>query len=102
MDMKRLRRTKTGRSPGEQSGAGQGTLPAFGIVAAVMGVVHALGSADRPAAELGALIACDGGDFPRHFIGLPDLFPISDCLRQKSAETNKMITVRQSRSAFLI
>ncbi len=29
------------------------SLPAFGIVAAVMGVVHALGSADRPAAELG-------------------------------------------------
>ena len=33
------------------------SLPAFGIVAAVMGVVHALASADRPAAELGALIA---------------------------------------------
>ncbi|WP_268597698.1 MotA/TolQ/ExbB proton channel family protein, partial [Escherichia coli] len=32
-------------------------LPGFGIVAAVMGVVHALASADRPAAELGALIA---------------------------------------------
>jgi len=32
-------------------------LPAFGIVAAVMGVVHALGSADLPPAELGALIA---------------------------------------------
>ena len=28
------------------------SLPAFGIVAAVMGVVHALASADRPAAEL--------------------------------------------------
>ena len=33
------------------SAAGDG-LPAFGIVAAVMGVVHALASADRPAAEL--------------------------------------------------
>ena len=32
-------------------------LPAFGIVAAVMGVVHALASADLPPAELGALIA---------------------------------------------
>ena len=31
-------------------------FPAFGIVAAVMGVVNALGSADRPAAELGMLI----------------------------------------------
>ncbi|WP_136064768.1 flagellar motor stator protein MotA [Modicisalibacter radicis] len=32
-------------------------LPAFGIVAAVMGVVHALGSADQGAAEMGILIA---------------------------------------------
>ncbi|MBZ9538279.1 MULTISPECIES: flagellar motor stator protein MotA [Modicisalibacter] len=32
-------------------------LPAFGIVAAVMGVVHALGSADQGAAEMGVLIA---------------------------------------------
>jgi len=32
-------------------------MPAFGIVAAVMGVVHALGSADLPPAELGLLIA---------------------------------------------
>lgn len=32
-------------------------LPAFGIVAAVMGVVHALGSADQGADEMGILIA---------------------------------------------
>ena len=32
-------------------------LPAFGIVAAVMGVVHALGSADQGAAVMGVLIA---------------------------------------------
>lgn len=32
-------------------------LPALGIVAAVLGVVHALASADLPPAELGALIA---------------------------------------------
>ncbi|MBZ9556955.1 MULTISPECIES: flagellar motor stator protein MotA [Modicisalibacter] len=32
-------------------------LPAFGIVAAVMGVVHALGSADQGAGEMGILIA---------------------------------------------
>lgn len=29
------------------------SMPAFGIVAAVLGVVNALGSADRPAGELG-------------------------------------------------
>jgi len=32
-------------------------LPAFGIVAAVMGVVHALGAADQGGAEMGMLIA---------------------------------------------
>jgi len=32
-------------------------LPALGIVAAVLGVVHALGSADLPPSEMGALIA---------------------------------------------
>lgn len=32
-------------------------LPAFGIVAAVMGVVHSLAYVDRPAAELGMMIA---------------------------------------------
>jgi chemotaxis protein MotA len=32
-------------------------LPALGIVAAVLGVVHALASADLPPAEMGALIA---------------------------------------------
>lgn len=32
-------------------------LPAFGIVAVVMGVVHSLAYVDRPAAELGMMIA---------------------------------------------
>jgi chemotaxis protein MotA len=32
-------------------------MPAFGIVAAVMGVVHTMGSVGRPPAELGVLIA---------------------------------------------
>lgn len=32
-------------------------MPAFGIVAAVMGVVHTMGAIGRPPAELGALIA---------------------------------------------
>jgi chemotaxis protein MotA len=32
-------------------------MPAFGIVAAVMGVVHTMGAIGRPPAELGSLIA---------------------------------------------
>ena len=32
-------------------------MPAFGIVAAVMGVVHTMASADKPPAVLGAMIA---------------------------------------------
>ena len=69
------------------------SLPAFGIVAAVMGVVHALGSADRPARRAGcAYRTCDGGDLSWAFYWLTDLFlPLATVLRQKSAETSKMM-----------
>lgn len=51
------------------------SLPAFGIVAAVMGVVHALGSADRPAAELGRLSLMRWWGLSSVFYWLTDLFP---------------------------
>lgn len=68
------------------------SLPAFGIVAAVMGVVHALASADRPAAELGALIAnAMVGTFLGILLAYGFISPLATLLRQKSAETTKMM-----------
>lgn len=66
-------------------------LPAFGIVAAVMGVVHALASADRPAAELGALIAhAMVGTFLGILLAYGFILPLASLLRQKSSEQIKM------------
>ncbi len=77
------------------------SLPAFGIVAAVMGVVHALGSADRPAAELGALIAhAMVGTFSRHFIGLRIYFPISECFTSEKRRNQQNDALRQSHTAI--
>lgn len=68
------------------------SLPAFGIVAAVMGVVHALGSADQSAAELGILI---GNAMVGTFIGILLAYgfvsPLSNLIRQKSQLQIKMM-----------
>ncbi|ROP58312.1 chemotaxis protein MotA [Enterobacter sp. BIGb0383] len=67
-------------------------LPAFGIVAAVMGVVHALASADRPAAELGALIAhAMVGTFLGILLAYGFVAPLAALLRQKNAEKIKVL-----------
>ncbi len=71
--------------------AGDG-LPAFGIVAAVMGVVNALSAADRPAAELGALIAhAMVGTFLGILLSYGFVSPLATLLRQQTAETSKMM-----------
>nr|WP_154324839.1 flagellar motor stator protein MotA [Pantoea sp. 201603H] len=68
------------------------SLPAFGIVAAVMGVVHALASADRPAVELGALIAhAMVGTFLGILLAYGFISPLASVIRQKCAETTKMM-----------
>lgn len=68
------------------------SLPAFGIVAAVMGVVHALASADRPAAEMGPLIAqAMVGTFLGILLAYGFISPLASVLRQKCAETTKMM-----------
>ncbi|MDE1187437.1 flagellar motor stator protein MotA [Erwiniaceae bacterium L1_54_6] len=73
------------------SAVGDG-LPAFGIVAAVMGVVHALASADRPAAELGALVAhAMVGTFLGILLAYGFISPLASVLRQKCAESTKMM-----------
>ena len=67
-------------------------LPAFGIVAAVMGVVPALASADRPAAELGELIAhAMVGTFLGILLAYGFVMPLASLLRQKNAEKTKVL-----------
>jgi len=67
-------------------------FPAFGIVAAVMGVVNALAAADRPAAELGELIAhAMVGTFLGILLAYGFVLPLASVLRQKSAEQIKML-----------
>ncbi|KAA8729523.1 MAG: flagellar motor stator protein MotA [Ewingella americana] len=68
------------------------SLPAFGIVAAVMGIVHTLAAADRPAAELGALIAhAMVGTFLGILLAYGFISPLAAVLRQKCAENTKMM-----------
>lgn len=68
------------------------SLPAFGIVAAVMGVVHALASADKSAIELGALIAqAMVGTFLGILLAYGFISPLATLLRQKKGETTKMM-----------
>ncbi len=67
-------------------------FPAFGIVAAVMGVVNALAAADRPAAELGMLIAhAMVGTFLGILIAYGFVLPLATLLRQKSSDQVKIL-----------
>lgn len=66
-------------------------LPAFGIVAAVMGVVHTMESVGIPPAELGKLIAAAlVGTFLGILLSYGFVGPISTVLEQKSEEEAKM------------
>ena len=67
-------------------------VPAFGIVAAVMGVVNALAAADWPAAELGELIAhAMVGTFLGILLAYGFILPLAGLLRQKSSEKIKIL-----------
>ena len=67
-------------------------LPAFGIVAAVMGVVHSLAYVDRPAAELGMMIAhAMVGTFLGILLAYGFVSPLAALLRQKNAEKIKVL-----------
>jgi len=78
--------------PADSLGALGDGFPAFGIVAAVMGVVNALASADRPAAELGELIAhAMVGTFLGILLAYGFISPLAALLRQKSAEKTKAL-----------
>ena len=68
-------------------------MPAFGIVAAVMGVVHTMESVGSvPPAELGALVAkALVGTFLGILLGYGFVGPLASLLDQKHAEVNKML-----------
>ena len=66
-------------------------LPAFGIVAAVMGVVHTMGSVGIPPAELGVLIgAALVGTFLGILLAYGFVGPLASLLDQKAEESTKM------------
>jgi chemotaxis protein MotA len=65
-------------------------LPAFGIVAAVMGVVHTMESVGLPPAELGKLIAAAlVGTFLGILLAYGFFAPLSNLLEQKLHESSK-------------
>ena len=65
-------------------------LPAFGIVAAVMGVVHTMGSVGQPPAILGEMIAhALVGTFLGILMAYGFVGPLADVLTQKTNEAAK-------------
>ncbi|OCG17077.1 flagellar motor stator protein MotA [Gilliamella sp. App6-5] len=73
------------------SGIGDG-LPAFGIVAAVMGVINTLAQADRPASELGELIAhAMVGTFLGILLAYGFVSPLASLLKQRNADMVKIL-----------
>jgi len=65
-------------------------LPAFGIVAAVMGVVHTMASVGRPPSELGEMIAqALVGTFLGILLAYGFVGPLGSLLEQKADETTK-------------
>lgn len=66
-------------------------MPAFGIVAAVMGVVHTMGSVGIPPAELGKLIAAAlVGTFLGILLSYGLVAPLASLLQRKHQESTKM------------
>lgn len=75
-------------------------MPAFGIVAAVMGVVHTMESVGLPPAELGKLIAAAlVGTFLGILVAYGFVSPLAGLLEQRLAESTKYL---QSIKAGLI
>lgn len=72
-------------------------LPALGIVAAVMGVVHALASADLPPAEMGALIGhAMVGTFLGVLLAYGFVAPLASLIGHKLSESMKVFECAKS------
>ncbi len=73
-------------------GALADSLPAFGIVAAVMGIVVTMGSLHLPPAELGGLIAkALVGAFLGILLGYAFMTPLAKGIEAKAAESSKAL-----------
>lgn len=67
-----------------------GALPAFGIVAAVLGVVNTMGSVGQPPAVLGGMIASAlVGTFLGILLAYAVVEPLAGVLEQKAADSSK-------------
>lgn len=67
-------------------------MPAFGIVACVMGVVLTMANVGRPPAELGIMVAhALVGTFLGILLGYGFVSPIASALKQKVEESTKML-----------
>ncbi len=70
-----------------------GALPAFGIVAAVLGVVNTMGSVGQPPAVLGGMIGSAlVGTFPGILLAYGVFEPLGGLLEQKTEEASKEYT----------
>lgn len=67
-------------------------MPAFGIVAAVMGVVHTMSNADKPPAELGLMVAhALVGTFLGILLGYGFVGPLATLLEHRLNESSKLL-----------
>src|SRR3546814_4271821 len=67
-------------------------LPAYGIVAAVLGVIKALASVDQPPAVLGDLISkAMVGTFLGVLLAYGFVAPLASCLEQRTSESVKVL-----------
>ena len=68
------------------------SMPAFGIVAAVMGVIHTMASVGLPPSELGRLVAqALVGTFLGILLGYGFIGPLATILEQRLNESTKML-----------
>jgi len=80
-----------GELPGQALHKVGDAMPAFGIVAAVMGVVRTMASADKPPAVLGAMIAqALVGTFLGILLSYGFFNPLSQLAEQRVAESTKV------------
>jgi flagellar motor stator protein MotA len=67
-------------------------MPAFGIVAAVMGVVHTMSNADKPPSELGLMVAhAMVGTFLGILLGYGFVGPLATLLEHRQDESSKLL-----------
>lgn len=89
--------------PGNNIAKMADAMPAFGIVAAVLGVVHVMESVSLPPAELGKLIAAAlVGTFLGIFVSYGYISPVANNLEHKVSDSTKYYqSIKASMIAFM-